>query len=135
MTTGSESTGHGPKWRAATALLLGGAAVGAIVRSANASDVGRVGGVFAALALLVVGVCAWRGQRWASGAAFLLAVCWIWASLALAIQGVIGGAEAAIWLVWAGLVIAGSVSGRESGPPGPRFPPMRTAVGEDEGDA
>jgi hypothetical protein len=123
------------RWRAATALLLAGAALGAVVRGANASIVGRVAGVFAALVLVVVGVSAWRGQRWASGAAFLLAVCWGWATLALVLQGVIGGAEAVIWLVWSGVVIAASVVGRDARGPGPRFPPMRTTVGEDEHDA
>jgi hypothetical protein len=121
-------------WRSVTGLLLAAAAFGAVVRSSDASLVGRIGGVSAALFLIVVGVAAWRGQRWASGASFLLAVCWGWAALALLIQDVIGGAEAAIWLVWSGVVITASIVGRAERAPGPRFPPMRTAVGEDEGD-
>ena len=121
------------RWRAATGALLAAAAVGAIVRSANASDAGRVGGALAALMLLVVGVFAWRGERWAAGLAFLLAVCWAWATLALAIQGVIGFGEAFIWLGWSVVVIAASVRGRDV-QVGPRFPPMRTSVGEDDVD-
>jgi hypothetical protein len=122
------------RWRAATAFLLGTAALGAIVRSANASAVGRVGGVFAALVLLLIAAFSWRGERWAVGAAFLLAVCWAWATLALAIQDVIGFGEAAVWLLWSAVVIVASITGREPAS-GPRFPPMRTAVGEDERDA
>ena len=120
------------RFRGLTAVLLGGAALGAIVRSANASDVGRFGGTAAAVVLVLVGVAAWRGARWASGVAFLLAVCWAWASLALLVQGVIGGAEAALWLVWSALVIWAAVVGRERTTSHPRFPPMRPPVGEDE---
>jgi hypothetical protein len=123
------------RFRGATALLLCVAAIGALVRSVNASVVGRASGMFAALALIVVGVSAWRGQRWASGAAFLLAVCWAWAALALVVQGVIGGVEAAIWIAWSAAVIGASVVGRDTDRTSPRFPPMRTAVGEDESDA
>jgi hypothetical protein len=122
------------RWRVATGVLLAAAAVGAVVRSANASDVGRVGGAIAALFLLVVGVFAWRGERWAAGAAFLLAICWAWATLALALQDVIGFGEALVWLVWSAVVIGASVNGREVHG-GPRFPPMRTPVGEDDVDA
>ena len=121
--------------RNAIAILLGAAAVGAIIRSADASTVGRIGGVSAALILVVTGVAAWRGQRWAFGVAFLVALCWAWASLALVIQGAIGGAEAAIWLSWSAVVVWTSVTGRERDTSEARFPPMRTAVGEDESDA
>lgn len=119
--------------RAAIAVLLGAAAVGAIVRSANATTLGRIGGTVAALVLVGAGAAAWRGQRWALGAAFLLAVCWVWAVVALALQGVIAGAEAVVWLMWAVAVMWASIAGREA-PAGPRFPPMRTGVGDDEGD-
>jgi hypothetical protein len=121
------------RYRGAAAVLLVAAAIGAIVRSANASDAGRFGGISAAVILIAVGVFAWRGERWAAGVAFLLAVCWVWATLALAVQDVIGFGEAAIWLVWSVVVIGISVAGREP-PSGPRFPPMRTSVGEDESD-
>lgn len=120
--------------RAATAILLGAAAIGAVIRSANASVIGRIGGVSAAVILVVTGVAAWRGQRWAAGVAFLVALCWTWASLALVIQGAIGGAETAIWLTWSAVVIWASVTGRERDTSEARFPPMRTAVGEDEHD-
>ena len=121
-------------WRSVMGVLLAAAAFGAVVRSADASLVGRMGGVFAALVLIVIAVSAWRGQRWASGASFLVAVCWVWATISLLVQSVIGGAEAAIWLTWSGVVISASIVGRAEREPGPRFPPMRTAVGEDEGD-
>ena len=122
-----------PAWRIATAGLLATAAIGAIIRSANASVVGRVGGVSAALVLILIAVFGWRGERWATGSAFLVALCWACATLALAVQGTIGFGEALIWLLWSAIVAGASVWGRNV-EPGPRFPPLRTPVGEDERD-
>jgi hypothetical protein len=116
------------------AVLLAAAAVGAVARASDASIVGRVGGVFAALVLVVIAAGVVRGGRWAYGAAFLIAVCWFWAVLALRVQAVVSWAEATIWLSWAVALGVASVIGREPEPPGPRFPPMTTSVGEDVAD-
>jgi hypothetical protein len=122
-----------PRWREASAVLLVAAAIGAIVRSANAGIVGRVGGVTAALVLVVTAVFGWRGERWATGFAFIVALCWACATLTLVVQGTIGFGESLMWLVWSAVVAAASVWGRDV-PAGPRFPPLRTGVGEDERD-
>lgn len=99
-------------WRWVVAILLGAAAIGAFVRSADASDLGRIGGIFAMAVLVVVGVGVWRGRRWAEGAAFFFGVFWLWAALALRIQGVIRGAEAVVWLAWSAAVIVGTLKTR-----------------------
>lgn len=99
-------------WRALVALLLAGAAIGALTRSADASDLGRAGGIFAVAVLGVVGVGVWRGRRWAEGAAFFLGVFWLWAAVALRIQGVMRGPEVALWLAWSLAVIGGTLKAR-----------------------
>lgn len=92
--------------------MMGAAAMGAIVRSADASVVGRAGGFIAAVALALVGLGVWFGRRWAHGAAFFLGVFWLWAALALRIQGVMSGAEFFVWLAWSAAVIAGALKAR-----------------------
>jgi hypothetical protein len=119
------------RWRAAIAVLLGAAALGAIVRSANAGIVGRVGGVSAALVLVLLAIFGWRGEAWAMGSAFIVALCWACAALGLFVQGSIGFGEVVLWLTWSAVVAAASVWGRDVRS-GPRFPPLRTTVGEDE---
>jgi hypothetical protein len=99
-------------WRALVPLCLGGAAIGALIESANASPVGRMGGLFAAVALTAVGVGVFRQRPWAYGAAFLLGLCWLWATLALRLQGHMGTAEVVTWLAWALVVMVGSVRAR-----------------------
>lgn len=99
-------------WRIVVPALLGAAAIGAIVQSADASTVGRVGGVVAAIALATVGVGVGVGRRWALGAAFFLGIFWLWAALALRIQGVMTGVEVVVWLAWSVIVIAGTLKAR-----------------------
>ena len=101
-------------WRLVIPVLLGLAGIGAIVVSADASTVGRTGGVLAALALGVVGAGVARGRLWAYGAAFLLGLFWLWATLALRIQGVMSGPEVLGWLAWSVVVMAGSVRARSA---------------------
>ena len=96
-------------WRVLVAMLLGAAAIGAVFRSANASTVGQAGGWLAAVALAAVAVGVVCERRWAHGAAFFLGLFWLWAAVALRIQGVMGTPEIFIWLVWSVTVIAGSV--------------------------
>ena len=99
-------------WRGVVPALLAAAAVGAIARSADGSSVGRAGGVLAAVALAAVGVGVARGSRWASGAAFFLGIFWLWAAVALRVQGVMDAPEIFIWLAWSLAVIAGSLKAR-----------------------
>ena len=99
-------------WRLLVPLLLGAAAIGAILQSADASTVGRVGGFVAAVALVAVGIGVWGGRRWALGAAFFLGVFWLWATLALRIQGVMTSPEVFVWLAWSVVVIAGALKAR-----------------------
>jgi hypothetical protein len=99
-------------WRTATAVLLCGAAVGAVARGANASFVGRLAGVLAAAALVAVAVGVIRERDWGWGAAFFLGICWMWATIALRVQGVLQPGEVAMWLAWSVIVIVASVRGR-----------------------
>ncbi|MGH2758211.1 MAG: hypothetical protein ACRDKJ_01470 [Actinomycetota bacterium] len=95
--------------RLLVAALLGAAAIGAVFRSANASTVGQVGGWLAAAALAAVAVGVARERRWAYGSAFFLGLFWLWAAVALRIQGVMGAPEIFAWLIWSVAVIVGSV--------------------------
>jgi hypothetical protein len=101
-------------WRIVVALLMIAASFGTIIRASDASLLGRVGGVFAAAAMLGVGIAVVRRQQWAFGVAFLLGLCWFWAVLALRIQGVLPPAEVAMWLAWSVIVIVGTIRGRET---------------------
>jgi hypothetical protein len=99
-------------WRTIVPVLFAAAAVGALVRSADASFVGRSGGVVAALALGAVAVGVFRGRRWALGAAFFLGLFWAWAAVSLRVQGVMSTPEIVVWLAWSAVVMAGSVRAR-----------------------
>lgn len=101
-------------WRVCVSVLLGVAGVGAIAVSADSSAVGRVAGLLAALSLGVVSAGVLRGRNWAYGAAFLLGLFWLWATLALRIQGVMTGPEVVAWLAWSVVVMAGSVRARSA---------------------
>lgn len=96
-------------WRGLLPALLLGAVLAAIVRSANASAVGRIGGLLAAASLALVGVGVARGQKWALGASFFLGLFWLWAALALGVQGVIDAPEIFMWVAWSVVVMIGSV--------------------------
>ena len=61
--------------------------------------------MFAALLLGVVAYGAWGRQRWAIGTAFLLGLCWLWATVALRAQGSFGLAELTVWLAWSVIVL------------------------------
>ena len=98
--------------RLVVAALLCAAAVGAILISADASIVGRLGGIVAAVFLGLVGAGVVRSRRWAMGAAFFLGLFWLWATLALRLQGVMTGVEVAVWLTWSVVVMVGSVRAR-----------------------
>lgn len=101
-------------WRYVVGGLLGAAALGAILRSANASTVGQAGGWLAAAALAAVAVGVARERRWAFGSAFFLGVFWLWAAISLRIQGVMGGVEILVWLMWSITVIVGSLRARSA---------------------
>jgi hypothetical protein len=98
--------------RVLVAVLLAGAAVGAIGRSVNGSDVARVAGMFAAAALGAVAVGVVRKRTWASGAAFFIGLCWLWAIIALRVQGVLEAPEIALWIAWSIVVMVVSVRTR-----------------------
>ncbi|MEX2538243.1 MAG: hypothetical protein WD646_06295 [Actinomycetota bacterium] len=95
--------------RLLVAFLMVVAAVGAIARSINGSDVARVAGVLAALALGTIAVGVIRERMWALGAAFFIGLCWLWAIIALRVQGVLGAPEIALWIAWSILVMVMTV--------------------------
>lgn len=95
-------------------VLLAAAAIGAIVVSADGSALGRLGGIIAAVTLGVVAAGSVRGRNWALGAAFFLGLFWLWATLALRLQGVMTGLEVVVWLSWSVVVMIGSVRARQS---------------------
>lgn len=99
-------------WRALVPALLGVAAAGAVLRSANSSSVGRAAGVLAAAAIGLVAVGVWRERRWAYGAAFFLGLFWLWAVVALGVQGVIAAPEILGWVAWSVAVLVGAVRSR-----------------------
>jgi hypothetical protein len=100
--------------RSLLGALLGVAAVGAIARSANAGSLGRISGVFAAMAMGAVAVGVLRRRPWAYGSAFLLGVFWLWAVVALRIQGEMEAREFVVWLAWSIVVTMTSVRARSS---------------------
>jgi hypothetical protein len=103
--------------RLLVASLLAVAAVGAIVRSINGSDVARVAGILAALALGAIAFGVVKDRAWAYGSAFFIGLCWLWATVALRVQGVLGGVEIVLWIAWSIIVMTMSVRLR---PPRPR---------------
>ena len=98
--------------RTLTALLLTFAAVAAFLRGASAGFLGRLAGVMAAAAMLAVALAVIREQDWAWGAAFLLGICWAWATVALRVQGVLQPGDVVLWLAWSVSIIVASVRGR-----------------------
>ena len=98
--------------RITAALLLAGAAVGAVAISAGTSPVGRFGGVFAAALLVVVAVGFIRQWRIAYGVAFLLALFWLWAVIGLAIQGQLSVVRVIVWIAWSVVIMAAAVKAR-----------------------
>lgn len=107
-------------WRVATGILLFVAAFGSIASVADASFLGRIAGVFASFALVMIGVNVIRQQNWAYGAAFFMGICWFWAAIALRVQNALSPAEVAFWLVWSVVVMVSSVRSREERPTGAR---------------
>jgi hypothetical protein len=102
-------------WRVVSAALLVVAAIGAIVQSANASDVGRLAAGFAALVMAGVAYGVLRRQSWAFGSVFLLGICWFWAAVALTAQGSFSAAELFVWLAWSIVMVVASVRMRAAG--------------------
>jgi hypothetical protein len=100
------------RWRTVAAALLGGAALGAIVRSLDSNFVGRFAGVIAAFAVGWVAYGVFHGRPWALGAGFFVALLWFWATLALRVQGVIGAPEFVVWIAWAITVMVATVRAR-----------------------
>jgi hypothetical protein len=98
--------------RITAALLLGAAAVGAVAISASASPFGRLGGVFAAAVLVVVGVGFVRVWRWAYGVAFLLGLFWLWAVIALGLQGQMSLGSMIVWIAWSVVIMTAAVRAR-----------------------
>ena len=94
--------------------LLIGAAAGAVVVSRDASPVGRSGGVVAAGILAVVAAGSAAGAGWALGAAFLMGLFWLWATVALTVQRLFGPGETLIWLAWSFGVLVSSVWARRT---------------------
>ena len=98
--------------RYTAALLLAAAAVGAVAISASTSLVGRFGGVFAAVILVVVAVGFVREWRIAYGVAFLLGLFWLWAVIGLAIQGQLSVVRVIVWIAWSIVIMAAAVRAR-----------------------
>jgi hypothetical protein len=94
--------------------LLAIASLGAIIRSANGGSLARVSGVFAAMAMGAVAVGVLRRRPWAYGSAFLLGLFWLWAVVALRIQGQMDTREFVVWLAWSIVVTTMSVRARGS---------------------
>ncbi len=95
--------------RLSVAILLAVAAVGALARSVNGSDVARVAGTLAALSLGMIGFGVLKDRAWAYGSAFFIGLCWLWATIALRVQGVLGGVEIVLWTAWSVVVMVLSV--------------------------
>ncbi len=105
----------GPRERLAggvAAALVAGAAVAALVRTAGSSAAGRSGGAFAAGVLGCIAYGALRGRGWSLGTAFFIGLLWMWAAVALALQGRLGYAPALGWIAWAALLMAACVKAR-----------------------
>jgi hypothetical protein len=100
---------------AVTAALLTVAAVGAVAQSANASNLGRLGAGLAAILMLGVAYGVMRRQTWAFGSAFLLGICWLWAVVALTVQGSFSALQFVVWLAWSIVIIVASVRLRAAG--------------------
>lgn len=98
--------------RMATAVLLIGASIAAVVRGANASFLGRTVCVVGAGASLAVALAVLRERRWAWGAASLLGICWAWVVVALRVRNFLDVGEVVMWLAWSMSVIAASLRGR-----------------------
>lgn len=94
------------------ALLMTLGAVAAFMRGASQGFLGRFAGVVGAFALLAVALAVVRERDWGFGAAFLLGICWLWATVALRVQDVIQPGGFAMWLAWSVAVIVLSVRGR-----------------------
>jgi len=94
------------------ALLLAAAAVGAVAVSANASPVGRFGGVLAGALLVAVAVGFVRQWRIAYGVAFLLGLFWLWAVIGLAVQGELSLVRVIVWIAWSVVIMAVAVRAR-----------------------
>jgi hypothetical protein len=101
-------------WRTVAAGLLALAAVGALVRSIDGNVFARFLSVLAALSLAIVAIGIYRAREWALGAAFLIAIFWFWAVLALRVQGVIGAPEFIVWIAWAVVEMVATVRARPS---------------------
>ena len=101
-------------WRTAAAVLLGLAAVGALVRSLDAGFIARFASVLAAASMAWVANGIFRTRTWARGAGFFIAIFWFWATLALRVQSVIGAGEFVVWIAWAVAVMVATVRARPS---------------------
>jgi hypothetical protein len=98
--------------RATAAALLVAAAIGAVRVSANASPFGRLGGVLAAAVLVLVAVGFVRRWSWSFGIAFILGLFWLWAAVALAIQGQMSALAAIVWIAWSVVIMTAAVRAR-----------------------
>lgn len=97
---------------AALAVLLGIAASAAVIQALRATTLTRLLSMMAAIALGTVGAGCIRAQGWAVGAAFFLGLFWLWAAVALGLQGRLGGLDVAGWTAWAIIVMVLSVRTR-----------------------
>lgn len=98
--------------RIVVGVLLALAAGAALAQSFDSGTLGRLGALAAAAVMGVVGVGVLRHRAWAEGAAFFLGLFWLWATLALRIQGAMSAPEVYVWLPWSLAVIIGSLRAR-----------------------
>lgn len=96
----------------ALAVLLGIAAAAAVVQALRATTLTRLLSMAAAIALGAVGAGCVRARGWAVGSAFFLGLFWLWAAVALGVQGRLGGLDVAGWMAWAIIVMVLSVRTR-----------------------
>lgn len=97
------------------ALLLVGAAGTAVYLARGGAPVGRLSAVVAAALLVAVAAGCLRARAWALGAAFILGLCWTWATVALTLQATFTPAQTFMWLAWAFGVMLASVRAKREG--------------------
>lgn len=96
-------------------VLLAVGAVAALGRGLTATPLTRLGTVVGAFLLVGVAYGAHRRRGWELGAAFFLGLFWLWAAVALGLQGRMGPAQTLGWIAWAGVVMVVSVAARRDG--------------------
>lgn len=93
-------------------VLLGIAGAAAVIQALRATALTRLLSMAAAIILGAVGLGCVRGRGWALGSAFFLGLFWLWAVMALGVQGRLGGLTLGGWLGWSIIVLVVSVRAR-----------------------